>query len=103
IALSTVRESRSDEARYLDIPGLVLGTAGLFSATYGLIEANQYGWHDVRIWGSLVLAVVLIASFLNWERRAEHPMMPLPFFRIPAFSAGNLVAFSVSLGMFATF
>ena len=30
-------------------------------------------------------------------------MMPLKFFRIPAFSAGNTVAFSVSLGMFATF
>ena len=30
-------------------------------------------------------------------------MMPLRFFRIPAFSAGNTVAFSVSLGMFATF
>jgi hypothetical protein len=29
-------------------------------------------------------------------------MMPLRFFRIPAFSAGNTVAFSVSLGMFAT-
>jgi MFS family permease len=30
-------------------------------------------------------------------------MMPLTLFRIPAFSAGNAVAFSVSLGMFATF
>ena len=30
-------------------------------------------------------------------------MMPLRFFRIPAFSTGNLVAFSVSLGMFSTF
>jgi DHA2 family methylenomycin A resistance protein-like MFS transporter len=30
-------------------------------------------------------------------------MMPLSFFRIPAFTAGNVVAFSVSLGMFATF
>ncbi len=30
-------------------------------------------------------------------------MMPLRFFRIPAFSAGNTVAFAVSLGMFATF
>src|SRR5205085_7256283 len=34
VATSTVRESKSDEARYLDISGLVLGTAGLFSATY---------------------------------------------------------------------
>lgn len=30
-------------------------------------------------------------------------MLPLGFFRIPAFTAGNTVAFSVSLGMFATF
>ena len=29
--------------------------------------------------------------------------MPLTFFRIPAFSAGNTVAFSVSLGMFSIF
>jgi predicted MFS family arabinose efflux permease len=29
--------------------------------------------------------------------------MPLPFFRIPAFSAGNAVAFSVSLGLFSIF
>ena len=30
-------------------------------------------------------------------------MMPLAFFRIPTFSAGNTVAFSVSLGMFSIF
>jgi MFS family permease len=30
-------------------------------------------------------------------------MLPLSFFRIPAFSAGATVAFSVSFGMFATF
>ena len=42
-------------------------------------------------------------ALLWWELRAAHPMMPLRFFRIPAFSAGNTVAFSVSLGMFATF
>jgi MFS family permease len=29
-------------------------------------------------------------------------MMPLRFFRIPAFSAGNIVAFAISLGMFGT-
>ena len=37
------------------------------------------------------------------EGHNPHAMMPLSFFRIPAFTAGNVVAFSVSLGMFATF
>ena len=30
-------------------------------------------------------------------------MMPMRYYKIPAFSAGNAVAFSVALGMFATF
>jgi EmrB/QacA subfamily drug resistance transporter len=103
VAVWVVRESRSDQARYLDLPGLAMGTFALFLATYGLIEANQRGWGDPLILGSLGAAAVLLVLFLMWERRNPHAMMPLDYFRIPAFSAGNTVAFCVSLGMFASF
>jgi EmrB/QacA subfamily drug resistance transporter len=103
VATRTVGESVSAEERQLDIPGLALGTAALFSLTYALIEANQKGWTDPLIVSTLVGGFVLIGAFLYRELHAPHPMMPLRFFRIPAFSAGNTVAFSVSLGMFATF
>ncbi len=103
VATRTVRESVSSETRRLDIPGLAMGTSALFAATYGLIEANQRGWSDPIIVSALAAAVVLLGAFLYWELQSEHAMMPLRFFKIPAFSAGNLVAFSVSLGMFATF
>jgi EmrB/QacA subfamily drug resistance transporter len=102
-ARRTVRESRSEVTRELDIPGLVLGSGALLSATYGLIEANTKGWTDPLIVAALVTAGALLVLFLLWEVRTPHAMMPLAFFRIPAFSAGNTVAFSVSLGMFATF
>ena len=103
VATITVRESRSEQERKLDIVGLVLGTSALFSVTYGLIEANALGWGDPRIIASLVAFGVLLVAFLWWELHTEHPMMPLRFFRNPAFSAGNSVAFSIALGMFATF
>ena len=103
VATRVVSESKTDEARRLDLVGLGLGTAGLFAITYGLIESNQRGWDDAVILGSLCLGVVLLAAMLSWEYVTPHPMMPLPFFRIPAFSAGNLVAFSLSMGMFGTF
>ncbi len=103
VGIRTIRESVSDVERHLDIPGLVLGTGALFCATYGLIEANQVGWSDPQIVASFVAFGVLGLAFLAWELRAPHAMMPLRFFRIPAFSAGNTVAFAVSLGMFATF
>jgi EmrB/QacA subfamily drug resistance transporter len=103
VAMSTVRESRSEEQRQLDVVGLILGTSALFFVTYGLIEANALGWSDVKIIASLVLFVVLIVAFLWWELKNPHALMPLRFFKIPAFSAGNTVAFAISLGMFATF
>jgi EmrB/QacA subfamily drug resistance transporter len=103
VATRTVRESVSEQQRHLDVGGLALGTGALFLVTYGLIESNQMGWGDPLIVGSLIGSAILLAAFLTWEIRSPRAMMPLRFFRIPAFSAGNTVAFSVSLGMFATF
>jgi EmrB/QacA subfamily drug resistance transporter len=103
VATRTVRESVSEQQRSLDLPGLALGTSALFLVTYGLIESNEMGWTDPLIVSSFAGFVVLLAAFLVWEMRNPKAMMPLALFRIPAFSAGNTVAFSVSLGMFATF
>ena len=103
IATRVVQESRATQARHLDLVGLSLGTAGLFSLTYALIEANQRGWDDSLIIGALVLGAGFIAMFLLWERRSQNAMLPLDYFKIPAFSAGNAVALSLSLGMFGTF
>ncbi|MGA9161399.1 MAG: MFS transporter [Actinomycetota bacterium] len=102
-ASRTVRESVSEVTRELDIPGLLLGSGALFCATYALIEANEKGWSDPLIVSMLVAAAVLAVSFLLFERSSPKAMLPLRFFRIPAFSAGATVAFSVSFGMFATF
>ena len=77
--------------------------AALFFVTYALIEANQLGWTSTRIVGSFVLFAAFLIAFLWWELRNPHAMMPLRYYRIPSFSAGNAVAFSVGMGMFATF
>lgn len=103
VAWSVVQESKAPQARRLDVPGLTLGTAALFATTFGLIEANPKGWSDPLIIASLVGAVVLFVSFLTWEHKVKEPMMPLQFFKIPAFAAGNAVAFAVSFGMFGIF
>ena len=103
VGLRSIRESFAPTARELDLTGLGLGTAGLFSMTYALIEANQKGWGSPLIVTTLALAAAFFVAFIQWEKRTPKAMLPLSFFRIPAFSAGASVAFSVSLGMFGTF
>src|ERR687883_1446726 len=45
-----IRESKDESAEQrLDLPGLLTSAIGLFALTYGLIEANSYGWTSARI------------------------------------------------------
>ncbi len=100
VAWRVVEETRSPQARRLDVPGLFLGTILLTSFTYALIEANEFGWSDGRIIGGLTIGSVFLVAFLLWERRTPEPLLPLRLFRIPTFASGALVVFSAFFAMF---
>jgi EmrB/QacA subfamily drug resistance transporter len=103
VATRVVQESRSPNARKLDVVGLGLGTGLLFSITYALIEANQFGWGDKVILSTIALSCWLLVGFIVWEARNPDAMVPTGLFRIPAFATGTLVAFAISVAMFGTF
>jgi EmrB/QacA subfamily drug resistance transporter len=92
----------SQEQR-LDLPGLVTGGLGLFALTYGLIEANSYGWGSPRIVGSFVVGAVLLVSFVLLERHQRLPMLDLSLFRSGTFTGANLVVLLTALSMFGVF
>jgi len=98
-----IDESRDPTHERLDIPGLATSAIGLFALTYGLIEANEYGWGSPRIVGSFVLAVVSLASFVVLERRQRAPMLDLTLFRNRTYVGANLVILLVALAMFGVF
>jgi EmrB/QacA subfamily drug resistance transporter len=77
----------------LDFPGLGLVTAGAFGIVWGLVRGNAGGWDSFEVLAALVGGAVLIAAFVAWELRAREPMLPMRFFRLRAFSAGNAAIF----------
>jgi EmrB/QacA subfamily drug resistance transporter len=98
-----IDESRDETHERLDLPGLATSGIGLFALTYGLIEANNYGWGSARIVGAFVLAVVSLGSFLVLERRTRAPMLDLTLFRNRTYVGANLVMLLVALAMFGVF
>lgn len=103
-SLLLIEESKdtSHEQR-LDLPGLLTSGIGLFALTYGLIEANGYGWTSGRILGAFAVAIVSLAAFLALERRQRLPMLDLSLFRSRTFAGANLVILLVALSMFGVF
>jgi EmrB/QacA subfamily drug resistance transporter len=99
-----IRESRDEsENQRLDVPGLATSAVGLFALTYGLIEANTYGWTSGRILGSFLVAGAALASFVVLELRGRAPMLDLALFRSGTFAGANLVILLVALAMFGVF
>ncbi|HSF62548.1 MAG TPA: MFS transporter [Gaiellaceae bacterium] len=98
-----IDESRDETHVRLDLPGLAASGVGLFALTYGLIEANTYGWDSARIVGSFVLAGISLLLFVQLERRQRDPMLPLELFRSGTYTGANLVVLLVALAMFGVF
>jgi EmrB/QacA subfamily drug resistance transporter len=98
-----ITESKDETHVSLDLPGLGTSALGLFALTYGLIEANTYGWTSARILGSFVVAVVALASFVMIERRSRFPMLDLSLFRSGTYTGANATMLLVALAMFGVF
>jgi EmrB/QacA subfamily drug resistance transporter len=77
----------------LDIGGLLLITSAVLGVMWGLIRGNSAGWNSLEVIGVLAAGLILAVAFVVWERRASAPMLPLHFFRVRAFSAGNASGF----------
>jgi EmrB/QacA subfamily drug resistance transporter len=93
----------TSEVQKLDLPGLVTSGVGLFALTYGLIEANTYGWTSGRILGAFVVAAVALTGFVLLEQHQRVPMLDLSLFRSGTFAGANLVVLLVALAMFGVF
>ena len=86
----------------LDIPGVILASAGLFGIVWGLVRGNQVGWSSPEIVLALSAGALVLGSFLFWEARAKSPMLPMRFFRNRTFSAANAASLLMFFGMFGS-
>jgi len=99
LALARLGESRGPFGS-VDLPGLALGSAGLFGLVWGLVRGNSAGWASGEIVGALAAGAIVLAGFVAWELRAEHPMLPMRFFRNRTFALANVASMLMSFGMF---
>jgi EmrB/QacA subfamily drug resistance transporter len=99
LVLAAVPPGGRHVARRVDWPGAALCGLGLAGFVYGLIEQPRYGWSDPRIYLSLVLGVLVFASFLLYERRAAEPMLKLELFSRRNFAVANVETLTMYAGL----
>ncbi len=86
-----------------DIPGAVLGTAGMLLLIYALVQAPDRGWGSARTIGELATAGILLAAFTVIELRRRDPLFPFSIFRLPGLAASDavqMIAFAAFVSVF---
>jgi EmrB/QacA subfamily drug resistance transporter len=88
IAVATiVPESRDPYPGRVDLVGVALTIAGLVAFVYGIINGGEHGFGAPLSWGMIVLGVAIIAIFIWYEMRSDHPSLDVHLFKNPRFSA----------------
>jgi EmrB/QacA subfamily drug resistance transporter len=100
----TLRESRRDEAGHsFDIPGAVAVTGGLALLVYAVVDAVNVGWGATRTIVCLILAVLLLISFVLIELRRSDPLVPFSIFRLRTLRGANIVGLLIGMSLFSMF
>ncbi|WP_019932948.1 MFS transporter [Nocardia sp. BMG111209] len=97
-----VPESRSEQAFRIDLAGVVLSVIGMSGLTYGFIRLGQ-GWGDGLGWSTVAAGVAVLAGFVAWQRRTEHPLIDLALFRNRGFAWGTGHMIVINFAMFGLF
>jgi EmrB/QacA subfamily drug resistance transporter len=95
--------SKSAARAKLDVPGTLVASVGLFALVYGFSHAETAGWSDALTIAFLVVAGVLLTSFVVIQRRVKNPLLPLRIVLDRNRGGAYLSMFAAAAGMFAVF
>jgi EmrB/QacA subfamily drug resistance transporter len=96
-------ESSDPVTARFDFAGFVLAAVALGSLTFAIILGETHGYRTW--WIELLFGFALLSAlgFVVAELRAKNPILDVRYFRKPAFTGSNIIAFTAYFGTFAIF
>ncbi|RLK22292.1 EmrB/QacA subfamily drug resistance transporter [Micromonospora sp. M71_S20] len=82
-----VPESRDPDPGRVDVGGVLLSVVGLVALTYGIIDGGEHGFGRPLVWAAILGGLAVLAWFVAYERRSDHPSLDVRLFRVPRFAA----------------
>ncbi|MET9912891.1 MFS transporter [Streptomyces sp. NPDC006476] len=83
-----VPDSRDPRPGRLDPIGVVLSVVGLVLLVYGIIKGGQLAdFTDPQVLSTIVAGLLVLAGFVVFEKRSDHPSLDVTYFKNKVFSA----------------
>lgn len=98
-ASKALPEENADKSIQLHILGvsMVSVATGIFLFAFTFLE--RWGIDDVRFWGMIALASLMVAAFILHNRNNPHPALDFKLFRVKSFALTILLSLLLSTAM----
>jgi EmrB/QacA subfamily drug resistance transporter len=104
LAPRVIPESERRKVGRLDVPGALTSTGGIAALVYGLIHgASSQDWGSRTTLGSLILAAILLTTFVVIESVTSNPVLPLRLLADRTRLGSYLVMLIMGAGVFGMF
>ncbi|MFJ1651057.1 MFS transporter [Streptomyces sp. NPDC088337] len=88
LMLWLVPDSRDPRPGRLDPIGVVLSVVGLVLLVYGIIKGGELAdFTDTTVLSTIVAGLLVLAAFVVFEKRSDHPSLDVTYFKNKVFSA----------------
>ena len=87
----------------LDPLGAVLAASGLGLVVFGIVQGPEQGWLSSATLAAIFGGALVLALFVRWEQRVEHPMLDMSLFKHRTFTVGATTITLQYLAMYGLF
>jgi MFS transporter, DHA2 family, methylenomycin A resistance protein len=101
LVLAAVPEAREPRTGRLDLPGQALGAVSLALLAAAAIQGGHHGFSSALPVVLLAGGLAALVAFLLAEHLGTEPMLPLGYFRDPAYAAANTAGLIMGFAMFS--
>jgi EmrB/QacA subfamily drug resistance transporter len=88
LASKVLQDGPVGSGRRLDTRGAATISGAAIALVYGAVAAADHGWTSPTVMTSFATATLLMATFVNVERRTADPLVPLDLFRSRILTTG---------------
>ena len=91
IAPMFLRESKDPSATgRIDGVGVLIGTVAMALVMFGIVQSEQWGLGDPRIWALIVVGFALLPVLISRSRTHPEPLLDLELFAFRSFSSTSI-------------
>lgn len=85
----------------LDGFSLLLSSLGFGGILYGFSSAGNAGWDSPQVYGTIILGVICLTTFIYRQFKQEEPLLNFNVYKYPMFALSSAISMVVNMAMFS--